>query len=113
VHGPVTGIADVGILDPTTPVANAERTVAGLRTGFRTCYNRGLLSDPTMAGKVVVSAKISPNGEVASADSAQNTGLSSDVVQCILRKVRTATFDGPGPNGATLQIPVTFVQQGK
>ena len=113
VQGPVTGTADVGILDPSSPVSNAERTVAGLRSGFRTCYNRGLQSDPSMAGKVVVSAKISPNGEVASADSAQNTGLSSDVVQCILRRVRTATFDGPGPNGSTIQIPVTFVQQAR
>jgi TonB family protein len=94
-------------------VSNAERVVAGLRPGFRACYNQGLQSDPGMSGKVLVSAKISPNGEVASADAAQNSGLSAGVVQCILRKVRNAQFDAPGANGSTLQIPVTFIQQGK
>jgi TonB family protein len=66
-----------------------------------------------MSGKVMISAKISPNGEVASADGTQNTGLSAAVVQCLLRKVRNAQFDAPGPNGSTIQIPVTFVQQGR
>jgi hypothetical protein len=112
VRGP-TGDAQVGVTTATVAVSNAERVVAGLRPGFRACYNQGLQSDPGMSGKVVVAAKISPNGEVASADAAQNTGLSNGVVQCILRKVRNAQFDAPGPNGSTIQIPVTFVQQGK
>jgi hypothetical protein len=112
VRGP-TGDAQVGATTATVAVSNAERVVAGLRPGFRACYNQGLQSDPGMSGKVLVSAKISPNGEVASADALQNTGLSAGVVQCILRKVRNAQFDAPGPNGSTLQIPVTFVQQGK
>jgi TonB family protein len=66
-----------------------------------------------MAGRVMISAKIGPNGEVSSADASSNTGLSQQVVQCLLRKVRNAQFDAPGPNGSTIQIPVTFVQQGK
>jgi hypothetical protein len=112
VRGP-TGDAQVGVTIATVAVSNAERVVAGLRPGFRACYNQGLQSDPGMSGKVLVSAKISPNGEVASADAAQNTGLSAGVVQCILRKVKNAQFDSPGANGSTLQIPVTFIQQGK
>jgi hypothetical protein len=112
VAGP-TGDAQVGVTTATVAVSNAERVVAGLRPGFRACYNQGLQSDPGMSGKVLVSAKISPNGEVASADAAQNSGLSAGVVQCILRKVRNAQFDAPGANGSTLQIPVTFIQQGK
>jgi hypothetical protein len=112
VRGPI-GDAQVGATTATVAVSNAERVVAGLRPGFRACYNQGLQSDPGMSGKVLVSAKISPNGEVASADAAQNTGLSAGVVTCILRKVRNAQFDAPGPNGSVLQIPVTFIQQGK
>jgi WD40 repeat protein len=90
--------------------ANAERVVAALRPGFRACYNQGLQFDPTMTGKVVVSAKVSPNGEVDSADTIQNTGLSNGVVQCILRKVRNAQFDAPGP-ASTLQFPITFARR--
>jgi outer membrane biosynthesis protein TonB len=100
-------------LIPTLPVANAEGTVAKLRPGFRACYNQGLQSDPGMSGKVTVSAKIAPNGEVASADVAQQAGLSTGVVECILRRVRAAQFDAPGPNGSTIKIPITLVQQGK
>jgi hypothetical protein len=112
VRGP-TGDAQVGSTTATVAVANADRVVAGLRPGFRSCYNQGLNTDPGMSGKVMISAKISPNGEVASADGTQNTGLSAAVVQCLLRKVRNAQFDAPGPNGSTIQIPVTFVQQGR
>jgi len=111
VKGP-TGEAQVGSTSATVAVANADRVVAGLRPGFRACYNQGLNSDPGMSGKVTISAKISPNGEVANADALNNTGLSQGVVQCLLRRVKNAQFDPPGPNGSTIQIPITFVQQG-
>jgi hypothetical protein len=112
VAGP-TGRADVGATTATVAVANAGAVVAGLRAGFRSCYNQGLNVDPTMSGRVTLSVKISPNGEVSSADPTGNTGLSDNVVQCLIRKVRNAQFDSPGPTGSTLQIPITFVQQAK
>jgi hypothetical protein len=55
--------------------------------------------------------KISPNGEVGGVTPTGNTGLSDGVVQCLMRKIKTANFDSPGPSGSTLQIPITFVQQ--
>jgi hypothetical protein len=113
VRPPPSGTVDLGPTTSTVAVSNAERIVAGLRPAFRRCYDRGLASDPGMSGKVLVAARIAPNGEVASADAPQNTGLSTAVVECILKRVRSAQFDGPGPNGATLQIPVTFVRQGE
>src|SRR4029078_6377625 len=63
--------------------------------------------------KVLISAKVGPNGEVSSADVASNTGLSPTVASCIAGVVKRATFSAPGGGGSTLQIPVTFVQQGK
>ncbi|MDB4945250.1 MAG: putative abductin-like protein [Labilithrix sp.] len=112
VAGP-TGVAQVGGSTATVPISDADRVVAGLRARFRTCYQTGLNSDPTMSGKVIISAKVGPNGEVSSADVAQNTGLSPGVAQCIAGVVKRATFSAPGGGGSTLQIPVTFVQQGK
>jgi hypothetical protein len=112
VKGP-TGEAQVGVTTATVAVSNADRVVAGLRPAFRQCYNQGLNSDPGMSGKVVIAAKIAPNGEVQSADQVSNTGLSAGVVSCIQRRIRNAQFDAPGPNGSTIQIPITFVQQGK
>jgi outer membrane biosynthesis protein TonB len=112
VQGP-TGNAEIGATTASIAVANAASVVAKLRPGFRACYNAGLNVDPSMSGKVVLSVKISPNGEVSGVDPSGNSGLSENVVQCLIRKARNAQFDSPGPNGSVLQIPVTFVQQAK
>jgi hypothetical protein len=66
-----------------------------------------------MAGKVVITAKVGPNGEVSSADVTSNSGLSPGVASCIAGVVKRAQFNAPGGGGSTLNIPVTFVQQGK
>ncbi len=110
IAGP-TGIAQVGTPVTNVPVPGADGTVATLRGRFRSCYQTGLLSEPTMAGKVLVSARIGPNGEVVSSDIVSISGLSPSVGQCIAGVVKRATFSAPGGGGATLQIPVTFVQQ--
>ena len=64
-----------------------------------------------MAGRVTLSAKIGPNGAVAATTPSGNAGLSAGVVECLVRRVQNAQFDAPGPAGATLQIPITFLQQ--
>jgi hypothetical protein len=110
VAGP-KGDAQIGGHSATVPVSDADRVIAGLRGRFRQCYQTGLNSDPTMAGKVVISAKVGPNGEVASSTVASNSGLSPTVANCIAGVVRRATFSAPGGSGSTLNIPVTFVQQ--
>ena len=112
VGGP-KGDVSVGSSSASVPVSGADRVIAGLRPGFRACYNTGLQSDPTMAGKVTISVKIGPNGEVSSADVANNSGLSDGVANCIARKLRNAQFDAPGGGGSVMQVPVTFVQQAK
>jgi hypothetical protein len=105
-----TGIANIGVSVTSTPIANADSVVAGLRGRFRSCYQTGLLSDSTMTGKVVISANVGPNGEVSGADIASISGLSPAVGQCIAGVVRRATFSAPSGGGSsTLQIPVTFV----
>lgn len=112
VAGP-TGVAQVGGSTATVPISDADRVIAGLRGRFRNCYQQGLNSDPSMSGKVVISARVGPNGEVQSADVASNSGLSPTVASCIAGVVKRATFSAPGGGGSTLNIPVTFVQQGK
>lgn len=111
VAGP-TGIATVGAPIPSGTVSDADVVVANMRGRFRSCYQTGLGGDPTMSGKVLIAARIAPNGEVSSAEIASNTGLSQGVAQCIANVVKRATFKGNG-TGAMLQIPVTFVQQAK
>jgi hypothetical protein len=110
VGGP-KGDAQIGGATSTMPVNNLERTIAGLRPKFRSCYNQGLQSDPSMQGSVTIAASIAPNGEVNSSDIEANSGLSDSVAKCIARVVRNAQFDPPGGTGAKIRIPVKFVQQ--
>ena len=110
VAGP-TGDAQVGAFSASVQVSDADRVIAGLRPKFKACYQQGLNSDPTMSGKVTISAKIAPTGEVDSANATENTGLSAGVASCIARAVRNAQFAAPGGTGSALKIPVTFVQQ--
>jgi hypothetical protein len=108
VAGP-TGVEQVGASLTSAPIPNVDGVIAGLRGRFRRCYQTGLLSDSTMAGKVVIEAKVGPNGEVMSAGIASNAGLSPAVGQCIAGVVSRATFSAPGGGGATVRVPVTFL----
>jgi hypothetical protein len=92
-------------------VSNAERVVAGMKAGFRACYNRGLASNPDLQGSVKITAKIGPNGEVISATPAGGAGLGDDVVQCLVRRVQSANFNPPEGGGASIVIPITFALQ--
>jgi hypothetical protein len=95
------------------PVSDADRVVAGLKPAFRRCYQLGLDQDASQSGRVVVSAKIAPTGEVASADVASIQGLSASIGACVARAVRGAQFSAPGGTGSTLQIPVSLVQNAR
>jgi hypothetical protein len=64
-----------------------------------------------MAGKIILSIKIAPNGDVSDVSKTGGSGLSPDVEQCIIKKARNGTFDAPGGSGSTVQVPVTFVKQ--
>lgn len=112
VEGP-KGDAQISGSTASVPISNADREIAKLRPRFRQCYQTGLNSDPSMSGKVVITAKVGPNGEVSSANVSSNTGLSPSVASCIANVVKRASFDPPGGGGSTLNIPVTFLQQGK
>ena len=92
-------------------VSNASRVVAGMRAGFRACYNQGLASNPDMSGSVHVTAQIGPNGEVRSASASPSGSISGAVASCIAARVRSAQFDPPQGGAATIVIPVTLVQQ--
>jgi outer membrane biosynthesis protein TonB len=101
---------------PTTasgsPIADAEKVVADLRPAFRACYNTGLAKDPKIAGKTLLVLKVDPTGAVTSAVTPDASTLPAEVVQCISDAAKQAKFKAPGGTGSTLNIPVTFKQNG-
>jgi hypothetical protein len=97
----------------SVPVANAEAVIRSqIHPGAKKCYQRGLESDPTQAGKLVILIKVAPSGEVDTASVQSNSGLSTQVANCIASVARRAKFDAPGPSGSQISVPFNFVKQG-
>jgi hypothetical protein len=97
----------------SVPVSNAEATIRReIFPGAKRCYQKGLESDPTQAGKLVILIKVAPSGEVDSVSVSSNSGLSAQVASCITAVARRPKFDPPGANGSTLSVPFNFVKQG-
>ncbi|HVH45928.1 MAG TPA: AgmX/PglI C-terminal domain-containing protein [Labilithrix sp.] len=94
----------------TVPVTNVDRVIAGLRPRMRACYRMGLNVDPSMAGKLVIGATLTPAGEVASTKVVSSSGISATVGQCVTSILQRAQFDAPGGKGSSLQFSVTFSQ---
>jgi hypothetical protein len=93
------------------PIADADRVVAGLRPQFRLCYQTGLAVDRKMEGKVVLTAKVSAEGDVAYVTPGEPSGLSPSVVSCMAGVLKRAQFAAPGGRGSMLAVPVVFKYQ--
>lgn len=91
-------------------VANASRVVAGMRAGFRNCFNRELAQNPDAQGKVDLSIKVGPGGEVQNVTAVASGSLGS-AVECVKARARSAQFDPPSGGSAVIKVPVTFVKQ--
>jgi hypothetical protein len=116
--GTITKVVPVGDVQyqgssMSVPVSNAEAVIRSqIHPGAKKCYQRGLDSDPTQSGKLVLMIKVAPSGEVDSATIASNSGLSSQVANCISAVARRAKFDPPGASGSQISVPFNFVKQG-
>ncbi len=107
------GNVDMGASSMSVPVNNAEAVIrTQIMPRAKRCYQKGLETDPTQAGKLVISIKVSPSGEVDSASPISNSGLSAQVASCIAAAARSAKFDPPGASGSTIQVPFNFMKQG-
>jgi hypothetical protein len=91
-------------------VANAARVVAGMRAGFRNCYQRGLAEDPSSSGTLRLTIRVGPGGEVVNVTRVANGNLPASVVGCVTARAQAAQFDPPDRGQATIVVPVTFTR---
>ena len=91
-------------------VGNASRVVAGMRAGFRACYQRGLSENPDAAGAITLTIRVGPGGEVQSVGGSSGS-LPASVVACVKARAQAAQFDAPEGGSAVISVPVTFVKQ--
>jgi len=110
VKGP-TGNASVGgAAVAGGQVSNASRVVAGMRAGFRACYQRELASNPDAQGSIRLTIRVGPGGEVQSVSAASSGNLGS-AVGCVQSRASAAQFAPPEGGSAVISVPVTFVKQ--
>jgi hypothetical protein len=92
-------------------VSNAARVVAGMRAGFRNCYQRGLAENPDAAGSIRLTIRVGAGGEVAGVQAAPSGSLPASVISCVQARAQAAQFDPPEGGAAVIAVPVTFVKQ--
>lgn len=109
VAGPRGNASVGGVAVSGGTVSNAARVVAGMRAGFRACYQRGLAENPTAAGTVRLTLQIAPSGQVAGNTMTSSGNLPASVLSCVQARARAAQFDPPSSGNATIVVPVTFV----
>jgi hypothetical protein len=111
VKGP-SGSANVGGANVSGgSVSNAARVVAGMRAGFRACYQRGLNENPDAQGSIHLTIRVGAGGEVTAVSATPSGNLPASVVSCVQARAKAAQFDPPEGGAAAIQVPVTFVKQ--
>jgi hypothetical protein len=92
-------------------ISNASRVVAGMRAGFRACYQRGLDENPDAQGRIQLTIRVGPGGEVSGVTAVPSGNLPASVVACVRSRASTAQFDPPEGGAAAINVPVSFVKQ--
>jgi len=104
-----TTVGDATVAGGT--VSDASRVVALMRAGFRACYNRGLAENPDIEGKIALTIKVGPTGQVAAVTASKTGNIPPGVLECVKARATSAVFSPPRGGAALVQVPVSFVKQ--
>jgi len=102
-------IAGSGDFDATLVVQKIKAQISAIRS----CYERELKSNPTLAGKVTIQFTIEERGTVSGVKVSDNTTGSPPVGTCVANAIQRFRFN-PGPDGGsvTFSYPFVFAPQG-
>src|SRR5690606_32688052 len=92
-------------------VSNASQVVARMKAGFRACYTRGLADNPDIQGRVTLTLRVGPGGEVTAVSASASGNLPSSVVSCIKSRASAGRFAPPEGGAAAVTVPVVLVAQ--
>ena len=85
-----------------------QREIKKRLRAIKTCYEKALKTDPTLAGKVAVEFTIEQRGTVSGARAVENTSGSPALATCITSTVKRFRFN-PGPTGGSVKFKYPFV----
>jgi hypothetical protein len=78
---------------------------------IRNCYERRLLADPKLSGKVIAQWKIQLDGSVKDAKVSTSTIGDDEVGRCLVRLLETSKFNTPDGGICVVEYPFTFTSQ--
>jgi hypothetical protein len=91
----------------TPELQSALRARAGQA---RSCYERALSTNSGLTGKLVISARITPQGAACKASVAEDTLGDSGVSRCVVQRFQSGTYPKPAGNSCLdVAVPINFV----
>jgi TonB family protein len=113
--GSLDGTSDAGVLDgPGLNVSggldaeSVRRVIQSNRSRIRTCYERALLGQPGLSGRISYSWRISPTGAVSTAEVVKSTVGSTSLEGCILEVIKQMSFPR-AENGQATQVTYPYI----
>jgi TonB family protein len=96
-------------------INNALSSAVSARAGAaRPCYERALRVNASLQGKLTVSVRVDPQGNVCSASISQDAVHSPEVSNCVTGMFRSAKFPPPTGGCMDVNIPLNFTpREGK
>ena len=106
----VVGKATVGKteVDGAVDSASVSKTIRGSSIAVKRCYDKALLVNPTLKGKVSVTILINEKGRVESVEISEDTIKDAEVVKCIKGVVSRLRFPKPDGGPASVTFPFVF-----
>jgi hypothetical protein len=76
----------------------------------RRCYNRALVADPRLQGRIKVGVRVAADGTVCATRIVDST-MPADMTECAANLFRDGTY--PTPRGGCIEavVPLSFVPQ--
>jgi hypothetical protein len=92
-----------------TATAELQSVLRGKAGQARSCYERALTNNSSLAGSVVINVRVGPAGEACSATVGKDTLGDSVVASCVLQRFRTGPFPKPSGGCVDAEVPIHFV----
>lgn len=114
VKGQGTGMSQIGLnygdatVDEGLTKEEVAKVIHAHMSEIRFCYESAIISDPTIAGKVMIDFKINAQGKVATASRGESSLNSTAVPSCLVSKLKNWQFPQPR-GGVTVSVSYPFI----
>ena len=95
-------------LPPSPTLEQVLRVVNSNLHAIQACYERALMTNPTMSGRIAFDWTVATNGRVKNVRVRSSTLENPKVANCIAKKIKRWKFPRPKGGEATITFPFLF-----